>query len=194
MISALLALHALVEGGIQIRSGVAHGQRAFLDGSGSHIRRCPAEWTRLTCRLHALRSVRSPRARLAFSLDGQLLSRVALVAALLARHRLAGPCGLAKAAQQTREATLAGLIEPMAAAATKPSTVVVVLAGWATLLAVSCTSGARANRHARSTGYHRARAAFQLTRFTLVRTNWARDAFLRCLVVVRSNCARDCKV
>jgi len=172
---------------------LADRQRAFLDGGGSHVRSRSAERTRLAGRLHSLSAVSASRTGLAFSLHCQLLSGAALVPALFAGHRLGCPGGLPKAAQQTGEAALVGLVKAMAAAAAETSHVVVVFASRTTLLAVRRAAGSRTHRHAWTTGDHRAGAASQLTGFALVIAHGTRHALSCLFVVISAHRARYCK-
>jgi len=121
------------------------------------------------------------------------LAGAALVSALLAGHRLGCPRGLSKAAQQAGEAALAGLVEPMAAAAAETGHVVVVFASGTTLLAIRRAAGSRTHRHAWTTGDHRTGAASQLTGLALVVAHGAGHALSRLLVVISAHCAGYCR-
>ena len=192
LIGALLALHAFVQGAVQISPRFADGQRTLLYRRWSHVRGCSANGAGLARSLNALGPVTTSRAGLAFPLHGQLLPRAALVPALLPGHSFRRPRRFAEAAQQTGEASLVRLIETVAAASAQACQVVVVLACRATLLAVGCAACTRPHRHAWTAGYHGTGAALQLTRLALIASNRARYALLRFLVVERSHGARNC--
>lgn len=192
LISPLLALHTFVQGAVQISPRFADGQRALLYRRGSHIRGSSANGARLARSLDALSPVTAPRAGLAFPLHGQLLTRPALVPALLPGHGLRRPRRFAEAAQQTGEAALVRLVETVAATSAQACQVVVVLSRRATLLAIGCASSTRPHCHAWTSCYHGTGAALELTRLALVASNGAGYALLRFFVVERSHGAGDC--
>jgi hypothetical protein len=69
---ALLALHARVEGSVQIGAGQADRQRALLDGSGTQLGGGAAGGTRLAGGVATLRPESAAGARLATSLGAEL--------------------------------------------------------------------------------------------------------------------------
>jgi len=114
-----------------------HFRFILVHRTGAHLGRGPAQRTGSAGWLDALQAVGATWAGLTASIGSQLLAGTALIATLLARRGLRGASGLSQATQLTAEGSLVGLIESMAAGAAQTRLRVEVLAGWATLLAVS---------------------------------------------------------
>lgn len=72
LVGALLALHARVEGSVQVGAGQADWQRALLDGGGAQFGGGATGRTGLAGGVATLRPVGAARARLATTLGAQL--------------------------------------------------------------------------------------------------------------------------
>lgn len=178
LVVALLALHALVHGAIEVRSWGAHGQRALLHGSRAHLGRGTTQGTVGARGLHALCTVGATWTRLATVLGAQLLSRGTLVPTLVARGRLSGSRGLSKATQFAGEGSLTGLEESKATRLAEARLRVQVLASGTTLLAVACGTSSSADSDSSTSSDVGTTETLRLTSLGLVVTLLARHASL----------------
>jgi hypothetical protein len=83
LVGALLALHARVEGSVQVGAGQADRQRALFDGGGAQLGRGATRGTRLAGGVATLRPESAAGARLATSLGAELQTGRTLIATFL---------------------------------------------------------------------------------------------------------------
>lgn len=183
LVVALAALDANVDGGVEISSGCADGQWALFDSSWADLWRGSAERTGLTGWLHSLSSECASWAWLAFSIDTELHSRCALIAALRSRFGFCRSRGLTQAANLTFEWALVGLEESVTAWSAQTSIRFEVLAGGATLFAVASRASSWSDGDSNASRNVRALRALSLSGLGLVCSAWAWSASLVCRLV-----------